>query len=169
MNKVHILGTMTRDCELKYAQSGTAIGNFGIAYNEKRKDQSGNYVDVPMFFDCTAFGKTAENINKFFHKGSRILLDGSLDFQQWEKDGQKRSKVGIKVYGFDFIDRKSDTQQQNVQPSQQQQYAHGQQLEERTRTAQQVPGTSIPLEIQSDEIPFGYIGLSEGGMYVHLI
>lgn len=110
MNKVQILGTMTKDCELKYANSGTAIGSFGIAYNEKRKDASGNYNDVAMFFDCTAFGKTAENINKFFGKGSRILLDGSLDFQQWEKDGQKRSRVGIKVNQFDFIDRKSDTQ-----------------------------------------------------------
>lgn len=125
MNRVVLLGNMTRDCELKYAQSGTAIGSFSIAYNEKRKDQSGNYVDVSMFFDCTAFGKTAENINKFFSKGSRILLEGSLDYQSWEKDGQKRSKVGVKVMSFDFIDRKSDSQPQSQyqQPQQNQQAA----------------------------------------------
>ena len=119
MNKVQILGNMVRDCELKYSQSGVAIGSFGIAYNEKRKDAGGNYIDVPMFFDVTAFGKTAENIQKFFSKGSRILLDGSLDFQSWEKDGQKRSKVGIKVNGFDFIDKKEQSAQGGYsQPSQ---------------------------------------------------
>ena len=69
MNKVHILGTMTKDCELKYTQSGTAVGSFGIAWNEKRKDASGNYTDVAHFFDVTAWGKTADNINKFFGKG----------------------------------------------------------------------------------------------------
>lgn len=140
MNKVIILGNMTKDCELKYAQSGTAIGSFGIAYNDKKKDQSGNYVDVPMFFDCTAFGKTAENINKYFHKGSKILLEGSLDFQQWEKDGQKRSKVGIKVFSFDFIDRKETSNQQQT-PQQQSQYQ---------QQAQPIP----EINIESDSIPF---------------
>ena len=115
MNKVQILGTITRDVEIKFTQTGTAIGSFGIAYNEKRGDK-----EVSMFFDVTAFGKTAENIQKYFSKGSRILIDGSLDFQQWEKDGQKRSKVGIKVNGFDFIDRKSELSRdisQSTQPT----------------------------------------------------
>ena len=117
MNSIQILGTITRDVEIKYAQSGTAIGSFSIAYNEKRKDQSGNYNDVAHFFEVTAFGKTAENIQKYFSKGSRILLQGSLDYQSWEKDGQKRSKVGIKAMSFDFIDRaeKKQTQQAPTQ------------------------------------------------------
>jgi len=136
MNTVVIMGNMTRDVELKYSQSGTAIGSFGIAVNEKKKDQSGNYIDVPMFFDVTAFGKTAENIQKFFGKGSRILLNGSLDFQQWEKDGQKRSKVGIKAFSFDFIDRKSDAA---PQPSPQAQ-----------QPAQQVP----VIDVDEASIPF---------------
>ncbi len=101
---------MTKDCELKYTQSGTAIGSFGIAVNKKIKNQSGGYDDKAMFFDVTAFGKTAENINKFFGKGSRILISGELDFQQWGKDGQKRSKVGIVCHQFDFIDKKADSQ-----------------------------------------------------------
>ena len=139
MNKVQILGNITKDIEIKYTQSGTAIAVFGIAYNDKRKDQSGNYVDVSMFFDVTAFGRTAENINQYFHKGSRILIDGSLDFQQWEKDGQKRSKVGIKVNGFDFIDKKDTQPTQNApqpQPGQPQQ-------------------SNIPeINLDSEEIPF---------------
>ena len=135
MNKVQILGTITREVEIKYTQSGTAIGSFGVAYNEKRKDQSGNYNDVAMFFDVTAFGKTAENINNYFSKGSRILIDGSLDFQSWEKDGQKRSKVGIKVNGFDFIDRKNDTANQPKPPSQ--------------------PSAQVPeIDISDEQLPF---------------
>ena len=107
MNKVSILGNMVRDCELKFTQNGLAIGSFGIAVNKKVKNQSGGYDDKAMFFDVTSFGKTAENINKFFSKGSRILIDGELDFQSWEKDGQKRSKVGIVCNNFDFIDKKN--------------------------------------------------------------
>lgn len=138
MNKVQILGTMTKDCEIKYTNSGTAIGAFGIAYNEKRKDASGNYTDVAMFFDVTAFGKTAENINKFFSKGSRILIDGSLDFQQWEKDGQKRSKVGIKVNGFDFIDKRDAQAPSQSKPS-----------------PSAPPPSNIPeIDVNEDQIPF---------------
>ena len=139
MNNIQILGNMVRDCELKYAQSGTAIGSFGIAVNKKIKNQSGGYDDKAMFFDVTAFGKTAENINKFFGKGSRILISGELDFQQWEKDGQKRSKVGIVCHQFDFIDRKDQSQappNDYSQPSPQ-------------------PTSNIPeIDINEDEIPF---------------
>ena len=135
MNTIQILGNMTRDCELKYAQSGTAIGSFGIAVNKKIKNQSGGYDDKAMFFDVTAFGKTAENINKYFGKGSRILISGELEFQQWEKDGQKRSKVGIVCQQFDFIDKKSDPQQE-PQPMRQ-------------------PAPSVPvIDIDSGSIPF---------------
>ena len=138
MNNIQILGNMVRDCELKYAQSGTAIGSFGIAVNKKIKNQSGGYDDKAMFFDVTAFGKTAENINKFFGKGSRILISGELDFQSWEKDGQKRSKVGIICHQFDFIDRKDSTQSNDSyrQPAPQ-------------------PTSNVPeIDIDEESIPF---------------
>jgi len=119
-NKVSILGTMTRDVEIRNTPSGAVIGNFGIALNEKRKDKTGNYVEKAHFFDVVTFGSTAENISKFFRKGSRILIDGSLDFQQWQDKatGEKKSKVGIKLNSFEFIDRKSDNQGQNQQQQQ---------------------------------------------------
>ena len=126
MNKVQILGTITRDVELRYTQSGSAIANFGIAYNDKWKDQSGQVKEKAHFFDVSAFGKKGEALNQYFSKGQRILIDGSLDFQQWEKDGQKHSKVSIKLDNFDFIERKdgaSGQQQGGYQaPQQQQQY-----------------------------------------------
>ena len=143
MNKLQILGTITKEIETKYTASGAAIVSFSIAYNERYKDKTGQQVDKAMFFDVTAFGKQGEVVAQYFNKGSRILIDGSLDFQSWKaQDGTNRSKVAIKLNGFDFIDKKSDATQSTTQP--QQQYTH----------AQTVPDTQIPLEIQSDEIPF---------------
>ncbi len=146
MNKVQILGTMTRDCEIRYTQSGTAIGSFSVAHNEKKKGQDGQYQDVVHFFNVTAWGKTAENINQYFKKGSRILIDGRLDYQSWEKDGQKKSKVGIVVEKFDFIDRKSDSQsgENYSQPSPAQ----------NTHASQPAPSNIPEIDIDSDEIPF---------------
>ena len=145
MNKLQILGTITRDIELKYSQNGSAIANFGVAYNDKWKDQSGELKEKAHFFDVSVFGKQAETINSFFQKGSRILIDGSLDFQSWEKEGQKHSKVSIKMNGFSFIDRKSDNaqaphqnqgQQQSCAP-QQQQNNQGQQQQQGYNQPQQ--------------------------------
>ena len=125
MNNVQILGTITREPELKYTQSGTAILSFGIAYNEKYKKQDGSFEDKAHFFDVTAFGKRGETINQYFSKGARILIGGSLDFQSWnDQQGQKRSKVSIKLNDFDFIDKKdnqSNNTQTNYQQPQQQQ------------------------------------------------
>ena len=119
MNNINILGTITREPELKYTQGGIAILSFGIAYNEKRKQQDGSYADLAHFFEVTAFGKKAETVNQWFSKGSRILIQGSLDYQSWvDKDGQKRSRVSIKLNDFDFIDKKSDAQSNNGQTNQ---------------------------------------------------
>lgn len=132
MNSVNILGTLVRDVELKYSQSGTAIGNFSIAVKD------GYNKDKTHFFDVVAFGKQAETINTYFNKGSRILINGELNQETWEKDGQKKSKVTIKLNGFTFVDKKSES---NNQP--QQQYNRNDHVEE-------VP----TIEINEDEIPF---------------
>ena len=175
MNNVQILGNITRDLELKYTQSGVCIGSFGIAYNEKRKQQDGSYGDVTHFFDCTAFGKTAENINSYFRKGSKILIDGSLDYQSWKnQEGKTQSKVGIKVNSFDFIDKKNDTQSNNsqtnnyppqgqqpvYQPQQQQSYQaskapiHYEQVPQQRQQPQR-PQQPQVIDVDEDmEIPF---------------
>lgn len=97
-NKLILVGRLTRDPELRHSQQGSAIVKFGIAvddgYGENKK---------PMFVDVSAFGKTAENLSKFFAKGDPILLDGKLTLQQWEKDGVKRSKHEMVAFTFDFI------------------------------------------------------------------
>jgi single-strand DNA-binding protein len=135
---------MTRDCELKYTQSGVAIGSFGIAYNEKIK-QNGTYQDKVNFFDVVCFSKTAENVNQFFRKGSQIGISGSLNFEQWQdNNGQKRNKVNIKMQSFTFIDKKQDNQQGQYQ-KQQQQYQP---------QAPQAQAPQPQIQIQEDTIPF---------------
>ena len=171
MNNVQILGTITREPELRYTQSGTAILSFGIAYNEKYKKQDGSYEDKAHFFDVTAFGKRGETINQYFSKGSRILIGGSLDFQSWnDQQGQKRSKVSIKLNDFDFIDKKdnqSNNTQTNYQQSQQQspqqyqapqpqyQNQQGQQVTQQQYNQNQQQAQVPPaIDVDEDEIPF---------------
>ena len=157
MNSVQILGTITRDIELKYTQSGTAIASFGIAFNEKRKQQDGSYGDVAHFFDVTAFAKSAENINAYFRKGSRILIQGSLDYQSWsDQSGNKRSKVGIKLERSDFIDKRDNSQSNNTQSNQQQQQQGGyqqppqqqQNYQPQQQQAYQATHGQVPIEHQ---------------------
>ena len=111
MNTIIIMGNLTRDAELTYTPSQVAVASFGIANNRKYKDK-----ESTVFVDCVAFGKTAENICKFFSKGRPILISGLLDQESWTaKDGVKRSKHKIVVNGFDFVgdkqggDRPSNT------------------------------------------------------------
>jgi len=158
VNKVIIMGVITRDIELKYSQAGKAIGSFGIAYNDKWKDQSGQVQEKAHFFDCSAFGRKAEALQKYFKKGQRILIDGSLDFQQWQdQSGQNRSKVCIKVDNFDFIERKNESnnyQANQQQPSAQYQGNNGNvpvYIENQSNNGQ---GTPPPFEIDDGQIPF---------------
>ena len=94
MNKVQILGTLVRNVELQYAPIGTAIAKVGIAVN-KRYTSNGEKKEEVSYFNCVSFGKTAENINAYFFKGSRILISGELKEDRWEKDGHKQSRVSI--------------------------------------------------------------------------
>ena len=102
-------GRLTRDPELTYTQNNYAICNFSIAVNRgKKKDSEEEY--PAFFFNCFAWGKTGENIQKFFSKGRKILITGSLEHQTWQsEDGSKRSTVKVNVRSFQFMDsKKSD-------------------------------------------------------------
>ena len=110
MNKVILMGTLTRDPEIKYTPKGTAIGGFSFAYNRKWKTEGGEAHEKVSYFDCEAWGRTAEVIGEYFKKGSKILITGELDLDTWDdkQTGQKRSKVKIRVVEFDFVDSKRD-------------------------------------------------------------
>lgn len=108
INKVLITGNLTRDPELKSTAGGMSILNFGVAVNERAKNQqSGEYEDRPNFIDCTMFGKRAESVSKYISKGSKVAIEGKLRWNQWEKDGQKHSKLSVIVDEIEFMSRKS--------------------------------------------------------------
>lgn len=93
-NRVILMGNVTRDIELKYIASGTAVVQLGMAVNERVK-KAGEWVDEATFVDVTLWGRTAEIANEYLSKGSQILIEGRLKLEQWEKDGQKRSKLSV--------------------------------------------------------------------------
>ena len=115
LNKVMIIGNLTRDIELKFLPSQMPIAEFGMAVNDKRKQKDGSYSDKVNFVDCSCFGKRAEALSKYVKKGDPLFVEGKLDFQQWEKDGQKRSKLKVIVDNFEFLAGKKDSQTQNNQ------------------------------------------------------
>lgn len=103
MNTVILMGNMTRDPELRYTANGTAVAGVGIAVTEKRKGKDGNKSEHTIFVDLTFWGKRAEVVCKYFQKGSPILVQGRLDIQLYEKDGQKRRATKVIVNEFNFV------------------------------------------------------------------
>jgi len=94
-NRVILMGNLTRDVEIKYLQSGMAVADLGLAVNERRKNQSGEWVEDTVFVDITMWGRTAEVAGEYLSKGSPVLIEGRLRYETWEKDGQKRSKLSV--------------------------------------------------------------------------
>lgn len=116
INKVLLTGNLTRDAELKSLPSGTDVLEFGIAVNERRKNnQTGEWEDCPNFFDCSLFGKRAEGLSRYMVKGRKVALEGKLQWRQWERDGEKRSKVSIVVNEVDLMDNGRNVQNENIQ------------------------------------------------------
>jgi single-strand DNA-binding protein len=105
INRVVISGNLTRDPELRATAGGMAILKLGIAVNDRRKNQqSGEWEDVPNFFDVTVFGQRGESLSRFLSKGSKIAVEGKLRWSQWEtQEGDKRSKVEIIADDIEFM------------------------------------------------------------------
>lgn len=94
-NRVVLVGNVTRDIELKYLASGTAVTEVGMAVNDKRKDKSGEWVEETTFVDVTLWGRTAEVANEYLSKGASVLIEGRLKLDTWEKDGKKQTKLRV--------------------------------------------------------------------------
>ena len=108
INKVIITGNLTRDPELRATPSGTAVLSFSVAVNDRRKNpSSGDWEDVPNYIDCNLFGSRADALAKYLVKGSKVGVDGKLRWSQWEKDGQKRSKVDVTVDNIELLSPRS--------------------------------------------------------------
>ncbi|GAX62190.1 single-stranded DNA-binding protein [Candidatus Scalindua japonica] len=132
LNKVFLMGNLTRDPELRYTPSGTAIASFGIAINRTWSGQDGEKKEEVCYVDINMFGRRAEVINEYFSKGNPIFVEGRLQFQQWEtKDGQKRNALRVVAEEFQFIGGKTKRDE-----------------------GQSFPEGTAPNDINEEEIPF---------------
>ena len=94
-NRVILVGNLTRDPELRYTPSGTAVTDIGLAVNDRRKNAQGEWVEETTFVDVTLWGRTAEIASEYLGKGAPALIEGRLKLDTWESDGQKRSKLKV--------------------------------------------------------------------------
>ena len=159
-NKVITIGNLTRDIELKYLPSGSAIAKCAIATSHKYKTQTGEQKEEVCFLDFSVFGKSAEILNQYVRKGSKVMLEGRLVFNRWTaQDGSNRSNHTLNVESFKFLDSKgsSDNQQNggqyNQQPQQPQYNQQQPQSGQYPQPQQQAP--QVPeIDIDENEIPF---------------
>jgi len=176
-NKVIMVGNLTRDIELRYLPSGAAIAKSAIATSYKFKSASGEQKDEVCFLDFNMFGRSAEVANQYLRKGSKVLLEGRLVFEQWTaQDGTNRNRHSLRVETMKMLDSKSDSMNNNAGANQgyNPQGSYNQPAENqynKTSNAQNTQGSQnnyggnnqaakmpeqkIPeIDIDEDEIPF---------------
>lgn len=105
-NKVIVAGNLTRDPELRYTPNGKAIAKFALAVNRNWTSETGEKKEEVTFIDIDAFGRQAEVISQFLKKGRPLLVEGRLKLDQWDdkQTGQKRSRLGVVLESFSFLD-----------------------------------------------------------------
>ena len=137
-NKILLMGNLTRDPQLSYLPSQTAVVDFGLAVNRRWTSKDGQDKNEVCFVDCRAFGRTAENINKYLSKGRPLFVEGRLTFDSWmAQDGTKRSRHKVTVENFQFLGGPPDLSDDS-------------QIEQ----SQAEAGTQVEQQESTDDIPF---------------
>lgn len=104
LNKVLLVGNLTRDPEVRYIPSGTAVAELGLAVSEKFKNREGQEVESTVFVDVVVWARQAETCGEYLSKGSPVLIEGRLQLDQWEsKEGEKRSKIRVRAERVQFL------------------------------------------------------------------
>jgi single-strand DNA-binding protein len=135
LNKVFLMGNLTKDPELRYTPAGTAIAEFGMAINREWQGSDGEKKKEVCYVQVNMFGKRAEVINEYFSKGKPIFIEGRLKFEQWEaKDGGNRNTLKVVAENFEFIGGQAGGNGSGTGPS--------------------FPEGSSPNDVNEDEIPF---------------
>jgi single-strand DNA-binding protein len=122
-NQVTLVGHLTRDVEVRFLQSGTAVCELSMAINEKYK-KDGESIEEVVFVEVTCWGRTAEVAGEYLSKGAPVLIAGRLKYEQWEKDGQKRSKLKVVAEKLQMLgqrQRSEDSQERQERPQEQSQ------------------------------------------------
>ncbi len=108
-NKVTIIGNLGRDPELRYTPQGTAVCNFSIATNERRRDKAGEFQDITTWFRVTLWGQQAENASKYLAKGRQVYIEGRLKVEEWkDKDGNSRYTLDVTASEMQFLGGRDD-------------------------------------------------------------
>ena len=115
VNQVAVTGNLTRAPELRATQGGTPVLSFGIAVNDRRKNASGRWEDVPNFFECVTFGNRATALGDILAKGMKVAISGKLHYTSWETDGKKHSKVDIIANDVELMQNRKPQQEQPQQ------------------------------------------------------
>jgi single-strand DNA-binding protein len=150
--KVIVMGNLTRDVELRYLPKGTAVAAVAMATNRRWKTESGEEREEVCFVDCVSFGRQAETLGQYLHKGDPLLIEGRLRLETWEKDGQKHSKLKVIVESFTFVGGKGGGDRQPAAGSQERRQGGGESA--RAAGRQQAAGDAAEPPKDPDEIPF---------------
>ncbi len=162
-NKVILIGNLTRDVELRYTPSGTAVAKFGLATNRTYNDPvTKEKKQEVMFIDITMFGRSAETANQWLKKGKKVLIEGRLALDQWTgNDGQKRSKHSVIAEKMQFMDSKNENSGMNDYNSgnyqnynNQAQAQYNQQSAPVQQTQPQQEEKIPSIDIDEEDIPF---------------
>jgi single-strand DNA-binding protein len=109
INRVVLVGNLTKDPELRTTPSGTSLCKLRLAVNTRRKDQSGQWTDKPNYFDITVWGQQGENCATYLQKGRPVAIDGRLEWREWDTpEGQKRQSVEIIAESVQFLGGRND-------------------------------------------------------------
>jgi len=158
-NRVILVGRLTRDPELRYLPSGTAVATFGIATSRSWTDKNTNEKkEEVMFIDVTSFARSAEIVNQYLKKGNKVLVEGRLVLERWtDQNGQNRSKHTVRADTVQFMESKAEAQSSATSYGNSQPSGYAQQ----NNQYQQPNHSSKPMEekipeinIDDEEIPF---------------
>jgi single-strand DNA-binding protein len=154
LNRVTLVGRLTRDPEIRYTAGGMPIVGLGLAVNGRQKDASGQWVEKPNFFDVKLFGERFERLAQHLEKGRRIGVDGRLEWSSWETDGQKRSKIEIVANELQFLDGRGDGDGNSGGGARRQQFGAEGESDIAPDTSDFVPVGSGGGAPNDDDIPF---------------
>lgn len=150
LNKVLLIGRCTRDPEKRSTPSGMVVVELGLAVNRRFKSSSGEDREEVCFVDVTVWGKTAELCAESLRKGSPVFVEGRLKLDQWEKDGQKRSKMGVVAENVQFLDRRRDAEYGDAPADS----APPSRPASRSSGGSRKPADDVPPGGPDDDIPF---------------
>ena len=158
LNRVLLMGNLTRDPELRYLPSNTPVVNLGLAINRRWRNQQGEQQEETTFVDCEAYGRTAEVINQYLRKGRPIFIDGRLRLDQWQdREGNNRSRLKVIVESFEFVDSRSGDDAASARPPGNRQAVEPQTSYQQAPQQQPMPAAPGPdtySQPKEEDIPF---------------